>query len=396
MITEWTDPRGGVRVLRILFGPWSIHPVAPTLVAFVLFYFSSTQMRIYASTQPEPMYVAWIVEVPNAVFASMGILIPLYVLPLAWRRWVRRPISRVPYLGIIATASILTALIGEEFILLSANTGPMNLLSTSLHALRIFLAIAIFQGVVGLTSARLEVQVRRAEGALQLAHDQRISMLKSDERDRQTVADFLHNRVQSELMVIAMELRSAMTTGAHGISPQIESLAQRLDRLRSVDVRSAGRQLSPAISTLGLLKVLDELAETYRGQIVVTVSIANSLSAWSHPGTKPVSGPLAVFRIVEQGLINAVVHGKAAHVAISVSAVDSGVKVTVDDDGTGLSATTLTGSGSAIIQAWVSELGGRWSLTAIEPEGARLEAVINLDGGYPEGSSEGSIHLFPA
>ena len=67
---------------------------------------------------------------------------------------------------------------------------------------------------------------------------------------------------------------------------------------------------------------------------------------------------LGIFRIVEQAVINAITHGPAKKIVISVTReLLNAVVVEVSDDGPG-SDSMEPGTGTVIIDAWVSILNG--------------------------------------
>ena len=80
-----------------------------------------------------------------------------------------------------------------------------------------------------------------------------------------------------------------------------------------------------------------------------------------------------VGRVVEEGLANAIRHGGATALTVALKPVDGGIRIVIDDDGTGPPATPVPGLGSTVLD---QATGGRWSLTAL-PRGARLEAIVS-------------------
>ena len=86
--------------------------------------------------------------------------------------------------------------------------------------------------------------------------------------------------------------------------------------------------------------------------------------------------PLALYRIIEQALLNAAAHGHARHVDISLTQTSGELRLAVDDDGQGLPATITQGTGTAIITSWVGVTGGTWSLAPGDQQGTRLVVTI--------------------
>lgn len=94
-------------------------------------------------------------------------------------------------------------------------------------------------------------------------------------------------------------------------------------------------------------------------------------------GTPPRDLLIAIYRVVEQALLNAASHGHAARVDVSLSKSSGGsLVVRVSDDGRGLPRGEIVrGSGTAIMDAWCAVAHGSWSWVPAE-RGVRLEAVF--------------------
>jgi len=83
-------------------------------------------------------------------------------------------------------------------------------------------------------------------------------------------------------------------------------------------------------------------------------------------------------RIVREAISNAIRHGGASSVAISL-ADEGGVRLTIEDDGTGLAAGAPrrgTGFGLTSMRERAEALGGMLELSSAPRGGARLEVWI--------------------
>ena len=227
--------------------------------------------------------------------------------------------------------------------------------------------MAIF-GIVGDRVAR---QRDRAERALEQVERQREQILVADEQARRDVADYLHDSVQADLVVLAMQLEALAGRMPSTYAEQVRSVIEELENVRLLDVRAASRRLSPDIATLGLIGALDETAQGYAHTMTVTVECPDPLPQGAG------DEHLAVSRIVEQALLNAAVHGKATNCRVTVRVVSpSAIGVTIVNDGAPLLEGREPGAGMAVIDAWVERCGGTWSLNQGNGEvilDARLE-----------------------
>ena len=82
----------------------------------------------------------------------------------------------------------------------------------------------------------------------------------------------------------------------------------------------------------------------------------------------------AVGRVVEEGLANAIRHGKATTIRVDVAWEESGcVRIRIEDNGSGLSDKAAAGLGSTVLD---QATGGRWTTTNTE-DGMLLEARVS-------------------
>lgn len=93
-------------------------------------------------------------------------------------------------------------------------------------------------------------------------------------------------------------------------------------------------------------------------------------------------GEHAVLQLIREGIANAVRHGQAQHISISLDAGETGVSLIIADDGQGLSAPQISSDGD-LQKPWslnerVGELGG--SLTLYSKPGS-TRVTISLPAG---------------
>jgi signal transduction histidine kinase len=94
---------------------------------------------------------------------------------------------------------------------------------------------------------------------------------------------------------------------------------------------------------------------------------------------------LAAYRVVQEGLINALRHAQASHVDIDIGAQAHQMTITVTDDGVGLpSSWSRPGHfGLRGLTERVEHLGGHVSVQNRDPHGVRLTATIPLTSPQP-------------
>lgn len=241
----------------------------------------------------------------------------------------------------------------------------LNLYLTSL--VLTFMALALMHRAERSISNRLkeadELVVRLESG--------REELVKSGEELRKQTSQFLHDRVQSDLMVIGMNLKSVSGKSSSEVDVVLDEAGRLLERIRTSDIRNLVQILSPNFEVGGLSEALNQLNSQYLKIMDVTVEIeAERLEP---------NQMLGIFRIVEQALLNSLIHGPAEKASVTVA--NTGTKditLTVNDNGPGIGfEETKFGVGSAVIDSWVSILKGRKEIISSPGNGYKLEVVFS-------------------
>jgi signal transduction histidine kinase len=90
----------------------------------------------------------------------------------------------------------------------------------------------------------------------------------------------------------------------------------------------------------------------------------------------PAALEVAVLRIAQEALVNAVRHAGASRIRVAVRAGGEVVELEVADDGRGLAAGRTAGVGLASMSERAAELGGSCSVGPGRSGGTRVHAVI--------------------
>lgn len=224
--------------------------------------------------------------------------------------------------------------------------------------IRAVVAVLLVNMLIGSTTRRLQAQVDATEEALEVAREQQLQILAADEEARRQIASLLHDRVQAELIAVCLEMRSVAHELPDREHSQIDPLIQRLETLRSLDLRNAARALSPNLDAVDLQTALEELAVPFEASILIVIDVDPMIDERRHELGDSLL--LACYRIVEQGLINVASHARASRVDISIWRHGQTVTIRVVDDGIGLSNQPRHGFGWAVITTWVRAVHGQW------------------------------------
>lgn len=351
-------------------GPWPLQPVVVTLflwmsaAAYGVARLSATAVPLTVDMYPPVVIKA----LPAA--AAAGVVLWLF------RRlapsMVRHP---VVYWLAIGSAVVIFVLVRIAMGLLPTEGFETMRLAIVGGLSRTLFTVIVIQTIIGVTNYRLSTQMGLTTEALQRVRDQQEQMVEADERVRTQVSSLLHDRVQAGLIAACLELLDTADRADPQVRQEIAAIVHRLEQLRELDVRSAARTLSPDLADTDLQAALDTLGLQYSPAMLVTSHVDAELVAQaSRPSPTLLLG---CYRIIEQALLNAAVHGRARNCHVAVARIGEEVTVTVDDDGIGLSSDPVTtGLGSALTTTWTRILGGTWSRTSSTMGGVRLRAVL--------------------
>jgi signal transduction histidine kinase len=207
--------------------------------------------------------------------------------------------------------------------------------------------------------------------AVQLRVD-REELVNLDEAIRRQTSRILHDRVQSDLMVVGMKLKTIQGATSAEAGKIIDQAITRLEETRSTDLRNLIQVLSPNFEAGGLKGSIESLVKRYESGMSFLIEVDESgeqLDSLFKLGT---------YRIIEQGLLNAFVHGPAKNVFVSVVTNPSGqTDIVVSDDGPGTDFDFIdSGVGTAVIDSWVGILNGKKTVDTVPGHGYRLMVSV--------------------
>lgn len=221
---------------------------------------------------------------------------------------------------------------------------------------------------LGLANLRLSEETRQANLARAALEVQRGRLIVAQEETRRQISDFLHDRLQSDLVVLGMQMNRA----SEALEPEGRRVAlafiDEIERIRQIDVRDASRALAPDLDGTTITPALNDLVRQYSSVIDVEVSVNQQASIAKQQR-------LGIYRVVEQGLLNAAKHGGATQVTVEVSISATSIEITVLNNGSELPEQLVAGSGFAIIETWVNEFLGTWAIENT-PLGTKLSITM--------------------
>jgi signal transduction histidine kinase len=361
-----------VRKALALIGPY---PYNPYLLFLFFFAVQFCRLAILIVEQPrgleryEAAFLIALVSLPPAlIFAIAGHLLNKY------RPWSKKSLvfyilevstvqSTIFIYSPLTTNFVRTRFNYEYHTLLNAT--PALFLGTLFMAL---IALALMHRAELEISKRLEV----ASQLVQQLKVDREQLVNLDEAVRRQTSQFLHDRVQSDLMVVGMKLKSISGKSTHEVNEVIERAISRLENSRGKDLRELIQTLSPNFDTSGLSGSLELLSKQYESNISISVQVDVESEKLDSLYL------LGIYRIVEQALLNSFVHGPAKNVLVTVStSSDCATEISIADDGPGTDLAKIqSGVGSAIMDSWVGIVEGKKSIDSEIGHGFRIQVTF--------------------
>ena len=362
-----------VRKALALIGPY---PYNPYLLFLFFFAVQFCRLAILIVEQPKgleryeaALLIALISLPPALIFAIAGYLLNKY------RPWSKKSLvfyilevsavqSTIFIYSPLTTNFVKTRFNYEYHTLLNAT--PALFLGTLSMAL---VSLALMHRAELEISRRLEVASELVE---QLKAD-REELVNLDEAVRRQTSRFLHDRVQSDLMVVGMKLKSISGKSTDEVNQVIERAIARLENSRGKDLKDLIQTLSPNLEAGGLKGSLDVLMKQYESNMSISVQVDTESEKLDSLHL------LGIYRIIEQALLNSFVHGPAKNVLVTVATSLTGsTEISITDNGPGTDLTKIqSGVGSAIMDSWVGIVEGKKSIDSVLGHGFRVQVTFS-------------------
>jgi two-component system sensor histidine kinase UhpB len=226
---------------------------------------------------------------------------------------------------------------------------------------------------------RAERQAREAEARLEERREMASLADQRVEEERRLIAHELHDEfgqsvtaIRSLALAIAAQTAERDAASADTARLISDEAARLYDAMHSLIPRLAPLSLD----ALGLSATLENLVRDWqRRHAGVTIDLEHKL-----PADLGSSVALAVYRVVQEGLINALRHAQATRIGIVVDGTEERIRVSVCDDGIGLPADWARPGhfGLRGLTDRVAQLGGKFEVGSGGARGTRLAAEIPL------------------
>jgi two-component system sensor histidine kinase UhpB len=214
---------------------------------------------------------------------------------------------------------------------------------------------------------RLEAERRESSGRV----------LAAQEAERLRIARELHDELGQSLTAVALRAEhAAERSGAE--RPEFAEMAEIVQQSLA-DVRRISLELRPgALEELGLLNAIISLCARVSEQTGLRISRKLEGPIPELPGEVE----LAVYRVAQEALTNAVRHSHAAEVTVSLGCVDGDLVLSVTDDGSGLPEQVVARGGLTGMRERAMLIGAALEIDSSAGKGVTVTLRLPL----PEGT----------
>jgi signal transduction histidine kinase len=226
-------------------------------------------------------------------------------------------------------------------------------------------------------AASASIAVAGAQRATQRALSQSI---EASERERARWARELHDETLQDLGALRVLLTTARNSGSpEQVAAAVENAVGRLGEM-SGSLRGLISDLRPALlDQLGVAPALEALVERVAGDhhLAIALDVDLAYKSGRRPDRLDPALELAIYRITQEGLTNAVKHSGADRVDIRVVETDTSVEVTISDTGSGFDpGASHAGFGLTGIRERVAQHGGNLEIASGPGRGTELRIVF--------------------
>jgi two-component system sensor histidine kinase UhpB len=215
-----------------------------------------------------------------------------------------------------------------------------------------------------------------AEERLKLAY---LQLFTSQEEERRKIAQDLHDDIGQSMIALLLNLKSMQSeiaTGRREISDYIKETIHFVEDMMR-HIRQVLYELrTPSFDTMSLSKVLKEQCAAM--ELATGLRIVFSSQEQMPP--IPSAQATVLYRLVQEGMNNAVKHAKATSVWINLEYVEGEVNISVEDDGQGFDPAVRTSYGLGLqgLRERFLMLGGNFDVESAPGKGTRLFGSLPL------------------
>jgi signal transduction histidine kinase len=351
-----------------VFSPWPIRPLPLAILVTVLALLTNSAVLLAVALSEKRVFrVSDVLPIiPTSVVGFFFALIALMTFRYLGQRYARF-YGWFYWLGAVV---FWLALPAARFLTQGENTPeywsePRLLVGSFVGLLALYLTYNVS---AGMANQKLEKEIELVQAAKTALEAQRRRVISAGEDAQKQVADFLHDRLQSDLVLLGLQMQRSMDRFGPDGKPVAQAFIEEIERIRQFDVRNISKQLAPELDGPSLRPAVGDLLERYEKVLKTTIDIAET-------GQLLQRIKLASYRIIEQAVLNASQNAAASQVDVKFTEFEGFVEIRVFNDGDPLPTNPLPGTGFAVFEDWTKEHRGNWE---IRPSGTGTELFARL------------------
>jgi signal transduction histidine kinase len=217
-------------------------------------------------------------------------------------------------------------------------------------------------------------QRKRAEEALEALAGR---LIHAQEEERRRIGRELHDHISQTLGVVTIKIDQLRTHRevTPGIGDALDDLRRHTSEITDDVHRLSHRLHSSMLDYLGLVPALQKLVSEFSKRHGISMSFTHSCL----PPSLPPDVALCLFRIAEESLTNIAKHSQARSASVAVTGALDGIRLTVEDAGTGFDVTTVAngaGLGFISMQERLRVLHGTIRVDSFPSQGTTIVAWV--------------------
>ena len=235
-------------------------------------------------------------------------------------------------------------------------------------------ASATFEGYVG--SAVDVTDLKLATVALSSLSR---GLMQAYEKERAWIARELHEDLGQRMMALTMRLHSLSELPGSASGAMRTHVAELCGRFTDLtgEILSISDRIHARLELLGLRTVAMRFCEHLSAQHEAVIDFRDN----GVPNDLSNDVALAVFRVMQEALTNAMTHSAAGHVSVSLAGIDGEIRLEVSDDGVGFDPdAAMKGHGLGLIgmRERLMALGGDCTISSRCGAGTRILARVPI------------------
>lgn len=249
----------------------------------------------------------------------LGLVVGAITMGILMRNWSRTPLT--PHRQVVAVVAAGAATVLGRFAAVLIlrygypGVGPIMILTN----LGISVSVIAMTAIIILYAARREHELEASYAQTLAARD---AVLREEDDVRARIFDDLHGTAQARVLDVRIRIRDIAANPDAG---EREGAAQALDRelldFYESHLGRLARTMYPSGLEVSLLAALGDLRDRHQGIIAVNIDADAVSAALDDPIVAGIHRDLriALYRVAEECVVNAVRHGQAERVDIDVS-----------------------------------------------------------------------------